>query len=201
MIIAIISVMSPRPASHRTATLARRDALIEAAIALIGEKGPASLTHRAVAARAGLPPATVGYFFASLDELTAAAMRRTTDDVVAQMATARDRLGPLTDQVDTLVDRALDVLFAEPEARRIAQFETYLEAARRPELRPHVSAAIQSFEDFVTTTLTALGHDDAAQRAKVAVALVDGFMLQRLGARRDDVHADALRSALKALVA
>ena len=194
--------MSQRPASHRAATLERRDALIEAAISLIGEEGPAALTHRSIAARAGMPPATVGYFFASLDELTVAAMRRTTDDAVTQLATARDRIGPLVDRVDVLVDRSLDALFAEPVARRVAQYETYLEAARRPELRPDVSDAIQSYEDFVKATLIALGHSDpeAAQRAKVVVALVDGFMLQRLAARRDSVHTESLRSALRDLI-
>ncbi|WP_349269686.1 TetR family transcriptional regulator [Mycolicibacterium parafortuitum] len=195
--------MSHRPASHRASTLERRDALIEAAIALTGEKGPAALTHRSVAARAGVPPATVAYFFESLDELRVAAMRRTTDDAVTQLATVRDRVDPVSRHVDDLVDRALEVLFAEPEARRIAQYETYLEAARRPELRPDVSGAIQSYEDFVKTTLIALGHTApvAAQRAKVAVALVDGFMLQRLAARRDGVHAESLRTALRDLIA
>src|SRR4051794_41347113 len=47
----------------------RRSALIEAAAGLLLEEGLAAISHRAVAARAGLPLASTTYYFASADDL------------------------------------------------------------------------------------------------------------------------------------
>ena len=63
--------MPIRPATHRASGQARRAALLEAAVEVIAEQGVAGATHRAVAARAGMPTSTTSYFFSSLDELMA----------------------------------------------------------------------------------------------------------------------------------
>ncbi|MFI5426371.1 TetR/AcrR family transcriptional regulator [Aeromicrobium sp. UC242_57] len=55
---------------------ARREALLDAAIDLFAEGGSRAITHRAVAARAGLPSATTTYYFESIDELIRAAPQR-----------------------------------------------------------------------------------------------------------------------------
>jgi len=51
----------------------RRADLVEAAAALVLEGGPAGVSHRAVAARAGASLSATTYYFADLDELLAAA--------------------------------------------------------------------------------------------------------------------------------
>ena len=51
----------------------RRDLIAEAAAALVLDRGPAALSHRAVAARAGVPLAATTYYFRDLDELAAVA--------------------------------------------------------------------------------------------------------------------------------
>lgn len=51
----------------------RRAHLVAAAAALVLEGGPASVSHRAVAARAGASLSATTYYFADLDELLAAA--------------------------------------------------------------------------------------------------------------------------------
>lgn len=55
---------------------ARRDAIVEAAAALVIEAGPATLTHRTIAHRADVPLAATTYYFASLDDLVGAAGSR-----------------------------------------------------------------------------------------------------------------------------
>lgn len=55
---------------------ARRDAIVEAAAALVIESGPATLTHRTIAQRADVPLAATTYYFASLDDLVGAAGTR-----------------------------------------------------------------------------------------------------------------------------
>jgi DNA-binding transcriptional regulator YbjK len=47
----------------------RRDELLAAAIELFSVGGSRAVTHRAVAARAGLPSATTTYYFESIDQL------------------------------------------------------------------------------------------------------------------------------------
>ncbi|HTR70531.1 MAG TPA: TetR/AcrR family transcriptional regulator [Mycobacteriales bacterium] len=55
---------------------ATRTALLDAAIALMLEEGYASVTSRKVAARAGLKPQLVHYYFATMDDLFLALVRR-----------------------------------------------------------------------------------------------------------------------------
>lgn len=55
---------------------ARRDAIVEAAAALVVEAGPSTLTHRTIAQRADVPLAATTYYFASLDDLVGAAGSR-----------------------------------------------------------------------------------------------------------------------------
>ncbi|MCI9887093.1 TetR family transcriptional regulator [Micrococcales bacterium 31B] len=55
-------------------SVARREAIINAALALIREQGVHAATHRAVAIRAGVPLAATTYYFAKRDDLLAAAI-------------------------------------------------------------------------------------------------------------------------------
>ncbi|MFB9840394.1 TetR/AcrR family transcriptional regulator, partial [Actinoallomurus acaciae] len=52
----------------------RRRAIVDAACALIPEVGVGGLTHRAVAARAGVQLGSTTYHFATLDDLSRAAL-------------------------------------------------------------------------------------------------------------------------------
>ncbi|QRY85539.1 TetR family transcriptional regulator [Tsukamurella tyrosinosolvens] len=52
----------------------RRREIVEAAAAIVVELGPDALTHRKVAARAGVPLGSTTQYFATLDDLRAAAL-------------------------------------------------------------------------------------------------------------------------------
>jgi TetR/AcrR family transcriptional regulator, regulator of biofilm formation and stress response len=193
--------MAFRPETHRDATLARRDAVLDAAISLIGERGLGAVTHRAVAAEAGLPLATTSYFFASIDDLLVEAMRRVADKAIADLEATAARVAAEPREPQEAMEEFVAVLLAEPEAATVAQFETYLEAARRPELRPEVERVLDAFEELVRAALDSLDAPAPRNAARAFVALADGFALHRLGARRDEDHAGALRDALLALFA
>lgn len=64
---------------------ARRREIITAAAELIVESGSEAITHRMVAARAGVPLGATTQYFATLDELRAAALRALADDVDARL--------------------------------------------------------------------------------------------------------------------
>lgn len=192
--------MAFRPATNRAETLPRRAALLDAAIALIGEQGMGAVTHRAVAAKAGLPAATTSYFFASIDELMIEAMRHVAATITRQIQTVTETIADTELEPQAAIDQLVAVLLAEPEAATLAQFETYLQAARQPELRDEVAGVLDAFEELARVTFETLGAPLPVGGARAIVALADGFALHRLGARRDQQHTEALKSALRILV-
>lgn len=72
----------------------RRQAIIEAAAGIIIEPG-AALTHRAVASRAGVSLGSTTQYFASLEELRAAALTHLADEIDADLAAVEEDLYPL----------------------------------------------------------------------------------------------------------
>ncbi len=50
--------VATRPATHRARGLARREALLRAAVEIVAERGVGGATHRAIAERAQVPPST-----------------------------------------------------------------------------------------------------------------------------------------------
>ena len=63
----------------------RRDALLRATIELLGESGAKSVTHRAVAERAGLPLASTTYYFRSVHQLIEEALKVHAAERVAEL--------------------------------------------------------------------------------------------------------------------
>lgn len=190
--------MVASPSQHRSRST--RDALLQAAINLLAEGGARAITHRAVAARAGVSATSTTYYFGSIQELTDEALARHVADRSAELeelvAVAVDAGGSAAEVservAESLADRADDVV--------VAQFEVYLEAWRNPGLKEPVGRAIAAFEALATDALRALGVAQPAEAAPAFVALVDGFALHRLARPRprDEEHS-ALRSGLRAL--
>ena len=157
----------------------RRAALLDAAVEVIAEQGVAGVTHRSIAARAGMSTSTTSYFFSSLDQLVAAALHvvgerivQRVDAVTASVAGAE--LGP-----QEAIDRFVDAVLSEPEPDTAAQFEIYLECRRRPQLQPTAHRIMASIEGGAEASLSALGIARADERAPMVVALLDGLALHR----------------------
>ncbi len=198
--------MPIRPATHRASGQARRTALLEAAVEVIAEQGVAGATHRSIAARAGMPTSTSCYFFSSLDDLIAAALQVVGDRIVTRVdavtaQVAGTELGP-----QEAIDRFVDAVMSEPEVDTVAQFEIYLECARRPRLQATAHQIMASIERGAEASLHALGIAQADERAPVVVALLDGLALHRRARPRGgsfdrQVLADALRDLHRGFVA
>ncbi|MET9633623.1 TetR family transcriptional regulator [Lentzea sp. NPDC006480] len=173
----------------------RRDALLQAAAELIAEGGLHAVTHRAVAARAGLPSSTAGYFFASINDLAAEALRvrvqQTVKDFLELIDSAVDADG-LTNAVGHLaVDRQVE----------LTQVSLYLEAGRNPALRGPVAEAMEINRGLAEKLLTSVGLPNAAVASSAFVALFQGFMLQHLATPDSPPSPDDLVDALRALLA
>jgi TetR/AcrR family transcriptional regulator, regulator of biofilm formation and stress response len=189
------------PRRHRPSAQARREALLRAAVEVAAERGVAGTTHRAVTERAGLPLATASYFFASIDDLVAEALRSFVADEAA-------RLEAIAEQLDGDAERPDDLAAALSEASMpsgplpwaLAQFEAYLQAARDDTMRPPVADALAAYEHVAELALAAAGAapEAAAGAAPAFNALADGFALHRL-ARPQAGDVAALQRALRLL--
>jgi len=168
----------------------RRRAIVEAACALIAEDGAAALTHRRVAARAGVPLGATTYYFTSLGDLSRAALQHAAE-VCAQLLRVWDgRLREGGDPAATLTALCGEYLADRPRA--LLKTELYTAAARRPELRQ--AAALWS--DGLAGLLAVHAGPDAA---RAAVFLVDGALLNALTTGRP-LDAPAVEAALRALL-
>lgn len=67
----------------------RRREIIDAAVAIVLEDGSSAVTHRKVAARAGVPLGSTTQYFATLDDLRAAALHRIVSDIDVWMDALR----------------------------------------------------------------------------------------------------------------
>src|SRR3954467_2180985 len=85
---------------HRASAQRRRASRLEAAADLSAEVGAGAVTHRAVAARAGVPLSTTSYFFSSIDALVTEALRQGVSDRVAAFDAA-ERVAVLSFEVST----------------------------------------------------------------------------------------------------
>lgn len=180
----------------------RRNELLAAAIELFAEGGSRAITHRAVAARAGLPPATTTYYFESIDELIREALGRHIDqwsrDLEALAAVDVDADVSL-DDAPGFIARVFAVRGPEVAALELAIF---LAAARAPELRDNAARSMQALEDLATNVLARVGVHEARALAAEIVTLVIGTALRRQsGLYAEDVEARLLVAAIRRLVA
>ena len=79
-------VTSPRRVGAETSKT--RDLLLDSVETLMLEAGYAAVTYRAVAAKAGVTPGLVQYYFPTLDDVFIAAIRRRTEQNVARLTKA-----------------------------------------------------------------------------------------------------------------
>ncbi|WP_067716104.1 TetR/AcrR family transcriptional regulator [Nocardia yamanashiensis] len=177
----------------------RREALVRAALELIAEEGPGAVTHRRVAARAGLPGATTGYFFGSVQDLVDEALALQVHDRISEFGPMLEQALAARPTLDELL-RLIATTAARSRTAVIAQFQLYLDAGRRPELEGPVTQAVEQFEALAARVLRACGAVDPEEAAGQIVAMIDGFLLHRLGRPRSRaVEADSLHQALRAL--
>jgi DNA-binding transcriptional regulator YbjK len=179
----------------------RRHEIVDATLRLIGSRGVDAVTHRAVAAEAGVPLAATTYYFASKAELVREALELViarSVDLVEQRTAVAGGLG-----CDQLVDRLTAFAAAQmddPYAPLIAQYELMLEAGRRPELRPLAERWTIAYMQGLTNLVRASPLPDPERSAELISALIEGALLEQLAAPRDDFLECGLRPMLELAV-
>jgi TetR/AcrR family transcriptional regulator, regulator of biofilm formation and stress response len=193
--------MAIRPATHRASGHARRAQLLQAAVEVIADQGIGGASHRAIAKHAGMPLSTTSYFFASLDDLMVAALAVVADRVATRIDDSIRTIVRTNLTAEEAIDQFIAALLGSPSEDVGAQFEIYLECARRPQLQAAAHQIMASFERAAESALRALGVATPGERARMVVAMVDGLALHRRAWPRGDADRRALGDAIRAAVA
>ncbi|WP_299530065.1 TetR/AcrR family transcriptional regulator [uncultured Streptomyces sp.] len=160
----------------------RRDRIIDAALDLIADQGVAGISHRKVAARAGVPLGSMTYHFESMNALLHEAFTRFSDTIVAVF---EERLGAATGTAEAreAVADLVHHLSSGNQRELVLTQELYTLAAREPSYR--------------TLTRTWMGRSRRAlerhfdpRTARELDALIEGLSLHR--ALDTDPHDRAL---------
>jgi DNA-binding transcriptional regulator YbjK len=180
----------------------RRQALVEAASALLVEGGFDAIRHRAVAERAGLPLASTTYYFDSLDELITAAVEF---HGRGELASCRARLAELSGELadeNVLIELILDLLVGQDVTdteTMLLRYERLVATGRRPYLRPLMRVLSTELHALIADIFARSGRDIASDRVEELIALVDGAMVNAFIELKPDprgVAARMLRTAL-----
>lgn len=159
---------------------------MRAAVEIVAERGVGGATHRSIAERAGVPPSTTTYFFASIDELILEARKHFTQQRVAQL---NELATVLAERHSTPAETAqlfAEILCAAPRQHEVAQFEAYLDVSRRDDAdRGAVKAILEAFEGVAVSALQANGVQDPERVAAIFVSLADGYGLRRIALGHD----------------
>ena len=152
---------------------ARRDAILRATLEVIAAHGTDGVTHRAVAARAGVPLSATTYWFSSRDDLLEETLRFAAraeverfEGLVVELATAQLSVSEWAQAMAA----ALAGELGAHRTRHLALYELGLEAARRPALRPEAAQVRATHLRLAEMGARAVGSDDPSADAPIIVA-------------------------------
>ncbi|GAA3562930.1 TetR family transcriptional regulator [Amycolatopsis ultiminotia] len=125
---------SPRSRKQRPNDPARRTRIAQAAIEVVGAHGIDGLTHRAVAAAAGVPLGSTTYHFATLDDLLEVALEQAAADNVERLRAWAGSIPPDEDFAVALAALVMTYLHEE-RTSNVVEYDLYVAALHRPRLR------------------------------------------------------------------
>ncbi|MCX2728633.1 TetR family transcriptional regulator [Saccharopolyspora sp. NFXS83] len=163
----------------------RRRAILDATARVVERDGVAGVSHRAIAREAGVPPASIAYYFAGIDELLVATLLESVELLVADVARMRADTPEDGRAWARAIAENLAIMINERRARTIAEYELYLLAARRPALRPAARRWIEVAAGEINE-----GRGGDAGVVKALFAAIDGLLMQALIADEPPVAAD-----------
>jgi len=181
----------------------RRDAILDAATAVLVHDGYARLSTRKIAARAGIRPGNLQYYYPSKHEVVRAVLERYLDRAVDAV---ERRLAVADGSPSARLRSALEGVLADQECADGCRFFFELWA-----LAAHDAAVAVAMREFygrywrrVVALLLevnpALGRPRAERRAALLVAMLEGLMLFRSRRPPYALPIPALENELRALV-
>ncbi len=161
----------------------KQQLILDCALELLYTEGPAGITLRAVAAKAGVPASSVSYYFPTLVELVQGAFAHYFDQLIPRMTGNIQReLGGSRDL--KILAKALATEVSSRDSRTLLPlYETYLAVARHTELYPEADKAIAQIPIVVKAFLDDLAVPESATLSAAIVGLIEGFGLRRSNGR------------------
>ena len=166
----------------------RRQTIIEAAAAIIREEGPAEVSHRAVARRAGCSLSATTYYFKGLDDLLYQAgliniaIWASRAEHVADKVEALEQIPPLSGRLDLVLQATLP-----QEGPYLGHYIQLISAGAVAPVEQAYHQGRQRLNAAVGRLLERLG---AVVDPDLVIAVVDGAAVTALSEGRD-VHATA----------
>lgn len=158
----------------------RRRAILDATLRVVAAGGIDAVTHRRVAAEAGVPLGSTTYYFRSRDEMLLEAFRQYIADTNAMIASLSEEFpqSGLASFLDLLV--AFTQREFQDPALVLAEYELNLFAARNPALAEEIRAWQRTMVSLVAERLEELGAERPIDAGRTLVAALRGFELDRL---------------------
>ncbi len=167
----------------------RERPVMEATLRIIGRSGIDGVTHRAVAAEAGISLGAVTHHFPTRDVLVDAALRfALTREVGRLRALALSLQGKAFDVeawIESLVGWYAEELKTKAEIH-IACYEAFMAAARSERHRAIVVEWFETWRQSAELALRAGGSPDPRRHAELFVSALIGMVLQQLTVPRRD---------------
>ncbi|CAG7611282.1 TetR/AcrR family transcriptional regulator [Leucobacter soli] len=177
------------PAPRKRDPEGRRRAILQAATEIIVTQGTAALTHRAVAAAAGVALGSTTQYFASIDELREAALTELADEIdqsVAEMEATLD-----LDRIPEQLAKEVHAFLCDPRAVR-ADIALAAHGTTEPRLR---ELSLKWSDRLIEILSAHIG----VERATAVSIFLDGAMIHA-GLHDTPVSEAALRDALRSLI-
>ncbi len=159
----------------------RREELLDAAIAVLGERGIHALTHRAVDTAAGLPAGSASNHFRTRDALLDAVVERFAARERAIWEDIAVRLYPTTPQeLAQALTLAAQAATGPHRAVSLARYAILVEAGIRPSLRAKLTATGARVNAWFMNWLRIAGSTDPERDAPIIMNHWTGLILHQL---------------------
>jgi DNA-binding transcriptional regulator YbjK len=197
----VSSPSGPRAESSRRI----RDAIVVATVGIVAREGVAAVSHRRVAAEAGVALSSTTWHFATKADILDAALRWTADREVARIAAIADRLGDADLDVSAWAEELADWLVEQVTSERDVAVALY-------RLQVELLGSVGTFEVHREwgEGLGAIGERVLAHAStatpeldvRLIAAALDGLRMAALSAGEEDVEwlRLAVRRQLQALL-
>ena len=177
---------------------ARRRALLDATVRLLARDGARAVTHRAVAHEAGTTHGAPRYWFSTRDQLLDEALGHIAARQIGEVEQVlADRAESEPSKRAARLARHLAGPLAGDRDATMARYELFLEAARRPVLRPALRDWGDAYQRLLSAELEAAGSSNPGMDAELLLNLINGLLLAQMAIPRADFEAGVLRPALE----
>lgn len=178
---------------------ANRERILRSALDIISKRGVDKVTHRAVAAVAGVSPGTTTYHFATREDLVRDAFSLYIDDYQRTLVETLTQRPVHTREDFIRFLGGMTTLNPEQSGLEAIEYEMVLFAGRDDAMRMRVAAWSRTLESWLSDPLERLGADRPLEAARMLVAMSRGSEFEVLS-RSQEIHRDQFASRLSALL-